>query len=719
MLMHSLAQYRHASQRLGKKKTAAAGASATNQQQQHYYAAAQTHNVGSSGATARRTFHMIPTVCWGNDSDSDDGVDSDADSKYHRKRGPRRQREQQQRRPAAPGSTTTAAGVGATTYYLSNPSNSYSYRNHGGSSSSGSSRSFLLRYGPYVGGAALVVAVGILLGRWMAFLLLPPEGGEGYYSMLTGKSLVKIDESMTARDLENMYGRKRTNLLERSSSSAGYGATRRKAGVSLAHRSALHAILNAWLSRVDRDIINNVPAGIRWIRPYLLPRLPNNDDREGSSPSQTSAATAPSTRTVGAGLDKHEFLHVKRMDKVPAMKWEEEWERMVQDGTHETGPAVDYTRPNKYTYPDLVDKVPPASQYPVLKTLRQLMSDWDQDDDFEGTIHESLMHFDYNDPRQMEAARMFRNAEVPFKVTNVPDLLQASAKWNDDEYVAQQFGSPGTHSRVLSSPMDKVGTPLVEGVAQESPSSFFSFFTSGRWDVDSMGIPPTRNNDWAYEQWAKHARYADAIRLKSDQPHFYWQAGVEREERYQDESRWSFITRDLPSFSSRTETFFVFHPSEQKGVQCRFGERGITAAIHYDSGRNSVGMITGAKRYILAPPKECSKLGITTNRKSAIYRHSLLNFAHLSHFEGDKAADGGDGMSEEEREWLERASHAQAVETVVKPGEVLYIPSHWFHYIIGLQKNAQCNVRAGTNKEGHPVFGNRNTVEQCADAADS
>jgi len=81
MLMHSLAQYRHASQRLGKKKTAAAGASATNQQQQHYYAAAQTHNVGSSGATARRTFHMIPTVCWGNDSDSDDGVDSDADSK--------------------------------------------------------------------------------------------------------------------------------------------------------------------------------------------------------------------------------------------------------------------------------------------------------------------------------------------------------------------------------------------------------------------------------------------------------------------------------------------------------------------------------------------------------------------------------------------------------------------------------------------------------------
>ena len=38
------------------------------------------------------------------------------------------------------------------------------------------------------------------------------------------------------------------------------------------------------------------------------------------------------------------------------------------------------------------------------------------------------------------------------------------------------------------------------------------------------------------------------------------------------------------------------------------------------------------------------------------------------------------------------ASNALGIETILKAGEVLYIPSHWFHYIIGLQKNIQCNV---------------------------
>lgn len=121
----------------------------------------------------------------------------------------------------------------------------------------------------------------------------------------------------------------------------------------------------------------------------------------------------------------------------------------------------------------------------------------------------------------------------------------------------------------------------------------------------------------------------------------------------------------LPSLSSPTETFFVWHPDEQKGIQCRFGERGVVAATHYDSGRNMVAMITGAKRYILSPPRACSKLGIFTSKQSPIYRHSLLNFAHIP-----LAKDYHNHMSNEERAWLGRASTAEAIDTVVKAGEV-------------------------------------------------
>jgi hypothetical protein len=67
-------------------------------------------------------------------------------------------------------------------------------------------------------------------------------------------------------------------------------------------------------------------------------------------------------------------------------------------------------------------------------------------------------------------------------------------------------------------------------------------------------------------------------------------------------------------------------------------------------------------------------------------------------------------MSDEERAWLERSGQALAIDTVLKAGEVLYIPSHWFHYITSLQKSAQCNVRSGVEKQGDAVFGGQADV---------
>ena len=85
----------------------------------------------------------------------------------------------------------------------------------------------------------------------------------------------------------------------------------------------------------------------------------------------------------------------------------------------------------------------------------------------------------------------------------------------------------------------------------------------------------------------------------------------------------------------------------------------------------------------------------------------MLNFGHLNEMENPE-------MPELEREWLQRSSEALAVETVLKAGEVLYIPSHWFHYITSLQKSAQCNVRSGIDLEGDPYFGGKiDVVERC------
>ncbi len=35
-------------------------------------------------------------------------------------------------------------------------------------------------------------------------------------------------------------------------------------------------------------------------------------------------------------------------------------------------------------------------------------------------------------------------------------------------------------------------------------------------------------------------------------------------------------------------------------------------------------------------------------------------------------------------------------QVVLEAGDILYIPAHWFHYIVSLTTNAQCNTRSGT-----------------------
>jgi Cupin-like domain len=459
----------------------------------------------------------------------------------------------------------------------------------------------------------------------------------------------------------------------------------------------------AKLERFERAILKNEHSGIQWTDPsMLLPLDPVNHPNPDTDEEQIFL-----TKVSGKFSQHGPFFRVSRQGQ--QMTWQDEWERILRrdpDLRHKlkgsnSRPTVDYTRSDLYKYP-IKHLEPPTSGYPKLETLGDLFDRWPQDQidtPPSSEIEETLQHFDFNDPRDMEAALLYRERKLPFKLTNVPDLLSANLKWTD-EYVSQNFDVTSRRNRA-------------QGKAQESSSNFFAFFQPQFWNVEAgMGLPPSRDNDWTFAEWAKHAHYADAVSLSSDQPHFYWQAGVQKEEReVGTEDSSTFISRDLPLFSSPEATFISSSPQDQKGIQCRFGERGVVAAIHFDSGKNMIGMVQGAKRYILAPPNQCPLLGIVTKREHAMFRHSLLNFGHLRFWQDHN-------MPPEERAWLDRAKHARAVENVVKTGEVLFIPSHWFHYIIGLQKNAQCNVRSGVDAEGDEEFGGQaHVTDLCVPAS--
>merc|ERR1719356_1169214 len=100
------------------------------------------------------------------------------------------------------------------------------------------------------------------------------------------------------------------------------------------------------------------------------------------------------------------------------------------------GPKVDYTS-HKYKYPEILYEPPDDGSYPPLETLENVFKTWAQDDldSPPETLEEALIHFDYEDPEQVEAAIKYRDLELPFKVYNVPEVIAAGTKWTD-EYVA-------------------------------------------------------------------------------------------------------------------------------------------------------------------------------------------------------------------------------------------------------------------------------------------
>ena len=42
----------------------------------------------------------------------------------------------------------------------------------------------------------------------------------------------------------------------------------------------------------------------------------------------------------------------------------------------------------------------------------------------------------------------------------------------------------------------------------------------------------------------------------------------------------------------------------------------------------------------------------------------------------------------------------RAMEVILEPGDVLYLPHIWLHYIVSLGTNFQCNSRSGRNAIG-------------------
>jgi hypothetical protein len=186
----------------------------------------------------------------------------------------------------------------------------------------------------------------------------------------------------------------------------------------------------------------------------------------------------------------------------------------------------------------------------------------------------------------------------------------------------------------------------------------------------SVWKPPTSVIDTTFEDWVGMAVKGQELSLE-ERTHQYFRVSSDMG------NPWLFD--ELPFFQP-VKSLFIVKPKEQRGIHCRFGMRSVIAEAHFDASRNFIAMLGGMRRWILTAPDQCADMYmLPMNHPSG--RHSEMDWSDLN------------------LEKYPNFERVKGLEVILQPGDVLYVPTFWIHYIVSLNVNYQCNTRSGATRE--------------------
>eukprot|EP01031_Cornospumella_fuschlensis_P034984 gene34984-42366_t len=168
---------------------------------------------------------------------------------------------------------------------------------------------------------------------------------------------------------------------------------------------------------------------------------------------------------------------------------------------------------------------PPSSDRDLPYTsLYSVVEKWNPDNpEVPESFREVLQHFNYNDPAEREMAARYRDAEMPFKLYNVPEFQETSNKWTD-EYLNQHIEGSSRRSHV-----------------ERSKNNHFMFWSGKPRSLQEFTPPTQIISDMRFTEWLRIAKEADLNKLSNSTEHFYFMSGADAHEHGR-----TFISRDLP-----------------------------------------------------------------------------------------------------------------------------------------------------------------------------
>jgi hypothetical protein len=185
------------------------------------------------------------------------------------------------------------------------------------------------------------------------------------------------------------------------------------------------------------------------------------------------------------------------------------------------GPELSSSHITKTEYPELVI----TPHIPEYRSLLEVVTEWNPDiPDNPPVFKEVLHHFNYSNPIELKIAESYRNAELPFKLFNVPDVDSVTTKWTD-AYLSK-----------------KLKTNAFIHV-EKSDSNHFMYW-NGKAAPEGYKAPTTVVSSMTFSNWRKIARNADITKPENKSEHFYFMTGSSS----RDKPGSSFISEDLPFF---------------------------------------------------------------------------------------------------------------------------------------------------------------------------
>jgi len=302
-------------------------------------------------------------------------------------------------------------------------------------------------------------------------------------------------------------------------------------------------------------------------------------------------------------------------------------------------------------------------------------------------------------------------SEVPFVMHGVPDVDAAVDRWTDAylDTALSEFSVNGTFAVTVSGS---------HRFMYRNPKAA----RDAGWGPVAGTLSQTETLRMSLDEFRERS-FGDLARHEPGDVHYYLQLGGREAEWLSREmpslrtlafepgappssrrARLSQLARDEPEEEDAAvllqvdaldeETFASVgdertaprHGDGKRGADARWASPGVVAECHLDFSRNWVTVIRGHRRYLLIPPEHCEGLYVDGDPLSPLYRHSVVDLSGKPDVDKFSLLKG-----------------VGAVQVVLGPGDLLFIPSYWLHYIVSLDESIQVNIRSRMATRGRDV----------------